>query len=303
MKDLTQCLLPKDKKEAIIQMIKEATELDQKENTQHAKEMGSVVEKYLKQRNWKCVENCANLTILNTIFSELVELYNKAFATNLEINEHCRPIPLSEKFMKKKIDDLIYAYFQCESYKGDDENGNEVYFVYKTPTTISECAKATKTNRRTCDRHIDILVKEGYLALGKVANVQGELVDAYILTLYDQYFQKIRIDTLQYLIQTTNQDIIKTYAYLLDKYLWKKEQGEQYLFSLKELIINVLGINSTTNQRDYILMNNLLDLLQKIKLLKVADKKKMVEVNGQTTSYYVIEDMSLTVENLFKKIK
>jgi hypothetical protein len=60
-------------------------------------------------------------------------------------------------------------------------------------------------------------------------------------------YQPVNNAMLYYLIITSNINVIKTYIYLLNKWLWKNQTQEPYYFTLKELR-EALGYSGSDNQ-------------------------------------------------------
>lgn len=228
----------------------------------------------------------------NSSLTKEEEYYQFLQDEEQKTNKHQRNIPVEGEFMKKCYNDLVYAYLQCKSYKGVDEDDNEVYFVYQEQYRIPVLAKATRIHGRTVRRKLDALMEGGFVRKGKVYNKNHtELVEVLIIEKINVLYQKIRIDTLQYLIDATNDCVIKTYAYLINKCL---NVNDHYRFTKAELIQNCLGLSSTTNCRDYEHVSNILSILQKIGLIQFDNV--VIEVNGQLTHNHRITSYSFEVK-------
>lgn len=193
----------------------------------------------------------------------------------MENKNNLRRIPLENKFMVKKINDILYGYLQTISYI----DKNQVRFVYKSEINFSNLERRFngEFKRLTLTRDFKYLLACGFITEGKVINLYNKEVDAYILP-YDEksIFKLIPLETLKFLVDTTNSNVIKIYTYLLNKFGYK---GSEYHFTDKELIINCLGLKSTTNQRDYDLVNNILNCLSNNELIKFT--KYSVTINNK----------------------
>ena len=205
-------------------------------------------------------------------------------------------IPVEGGFMKKSIDDRIYGYLQLNSYKGVDKEGNEIYFVYKGDHNNTTISKKLKINRRTVGRKIENLIEAGYIEESQVYNKQKEeLVPCYIIKKIDLAFQKIDYDTLKLLVYATQDYVIKIYVYLLNA-IYK---NPHYEFTYKELMTECLGLKSVHNTRDYDIVKACLELLIRLKLLKLTDRKKVKYTEGeQKTFYFVIEEIKTKLDKV-----
>jgi len=118
-----------------------------------------------------------------------------------------------------------------------------------------------------------MLKSSGFIVEDMITSQDGSLLfKAYVLTEYSRHIQYIPVQTLQKLVDTTNQNVIKVYAYLLGWYGHKaagftaaaiagKRGPGYFIFTKKQLIQHCLGMSSTTHQRDYDAINNILDCL------------------------------------------
>ena len=205
-------------------------------------------------------------------------------------------IPIEGEFMKKNIDDRIYGYLQLNSYKGKDVNGKEIYFVYKGEHNNTTIGKKLKIHRSTVSRKIDNLIEVGYLEESEVLNKKGdELVPCYIIKKIDLAYQKIDIQTLRLLVYATQDYVIKIYVYLLNA-IYK---NPHYEFTYKELMTECLGLKSTHNVRDYDIIKSCLELLIRLKLLKLTNKKKVKFLNGeQKTFYFVVDEIKTKLDKV-----
>lgn len=122
---------------------------------------------------------------------------------------------------------------------------------------------------------------------GEVTDISGkEKVKAYILPQDYKTFQFVPLETMQFLVNTTNRNVINIYGYLLNKSKYK----ENYTFTLKELVVNALGYNEETSgieqkARDCITCLELFGLIEYKEIHelntdnKPVPKKKLIKVN------------------------
>lgn len=208
------------------------------------------------------------------------------------MNNIKRPVPLNGDWYNKNISDLIYIWLQCHVYKGKDKKGEDMYFVYISKSLNRQIANETKRDIRTVRARLRKLEEYNFIKRTKVLNKEGsKYMEVYELPSVGQY-HKIGKDTLNYLINTTNDDVIKVYSYLLYKC---NNVNYNYLFSIKEIVEEVLGLNySKDSNREK--AKDLLDMLIKIGLLKLTDKRIRVDTAKGFTSYLRVEEIKEKVE-------
>lgn len=207
-------------------------------------------------------------------------------------------IPLNKKFMQKSVNDWIYGYFQSKSYV--DKNG--VTFCYMDNIIQTEMIKLMPVNengkkpgKMKVSNDIKKLINLGFIEKGKVIDLNGKSIEAYVLPFDNkQLYKIISLDTLKYLLNVSNQNVIKIYGYLLNKFQWKLKTNEYYYFTYKELIQECLGMKSTTNARDYIIIKHILDCLIKFKLINIEVANKTI--NGQLTKVFKLISVSQRIE-------
>lgn len=197
----------------------------------------------------------------------------------MENLENTRRLPSGEGFMdNKNFNDLIYAYLQAVSYR--DPNKKDRY-VWKRDFIKKDVAKTLKINFRTFQRRFNYLVENGYVI------VKDEIYELPKISEYNFY---IPLDTLKYLIDTTNEDVIRMYVYLGQL---KKCMGKEAYFTKSKLLVLMGykttasdGVKASTNKRDWERINNILDMLED--KLKLIECKKVYEPykNGTTEKIY-----------------
>lgn len=173
--------------------------------------------------------------------------------------EELRYFPLGGRMMKdKKVNDNIYGYLQSISYLNKDGER----FIYKSdvsPTKIERYFKnceGMEISLSTIKRNLTLFKskKVGLLVEGKTMDNYNKEVGVYFLPMIeDEPYKLIPLETLKYLVDTSNGNVIKTYVYLLNKYGWKKD----YTFTKKELIEEI-GYKTNGNSEPYEMMNNIL---------------------------------------------
>ncbi len=197
----------------------------------------------------------------------------------MENLENTRRLPSGEGFMdNKNFNDLIYAYLQAVSYR---EPSKKDRYVWKRDFIKKDVAKTLKINFRTFQRRFDYLVENGYVI------IKDEIYELPKISEYNFY---IPLDTLKYLIDTTNEDVIRMYVYLGQL---KKCMGKESYFTKSKLLILMGykttapdGVKASTNKRDWERINNILDMLEN--KLELIECKKVYEPykNGTVEKIY-----------------
>ena len=138
----------------------------------------------------------------------------------------------------KKVDYNLYGHLQALSYLKDGKR-----FVYASEATPSKLLDMTPTENgkkitslRTIQRVLKFFKDSGLITEGKVEDLSGKEVKCFWLNEDENYFQLINLETLRFLCDVANSDVIKTYAYLLNK----NNYFEDYSFTCKE-IVEMLG--------------------------------------------------------------
>jgi len=115
------------------------------------------------------------------------------------------------------------------------------------------CAAIHIKSTKTLKKYLNILIDTGYL------RDEGPY---YVLENKENIFFKIPLDTLRFIQNTIQEDVIKIYIYLGQRYQYGKENQFKYSFTIKE-IAEHLGLSVTSeNSRNFVkdgldaLMNN-----------------------------------------------
>ncbi|NLM62886.1 MAG: hypothetical protein GX190_01045 [Mollicutes bacterium] len=189
-----------------------------------------------------------------------------------------RAIPVEDKFMNRKISDILYGYLQSISYL--DKSG-KTRFVYKdhySPSIIQEYFGIDengryKFQRLAITRAMRVLIEFGYVREITVEGLKGNYVKAYELPFnVDSIFQIIPLETLKYLLDASNSNVIKIYVYLLNKY---NCFGDKFEFTNKHLLNKCFGVKSNTNSLTNKSLANRLDFLKKLGLIDWCEYVKV----------------------------
>ena len=150
----------------------------------------------------------------------------------------------------KKVDGELYAYFQSISFPE-----GELTIVSKKdlPTKKEICGNLGFKSVKTFNSHLKYLIEKGYIV---------EELERYILPNVEDFYALIPLETIQFLNDTLQTNVIKTYIYLGQKRKFKTN----YEFTIKELATNI-GIKVEHNSRAYETMNNILQCLKILGLI------------------------------------
>lgn len=182
---------------------------------------------------------------------------------------YTRRISLENDFMNYTTDDLLYGLM---TYLATFHPlHRELYLTkqnYEKNRKLLYDFTGTK-NSTNLKNHLNKLIQKGLVA-EKNYVISGEKVSAYYFP-YDKN-GKYRItdsEMLFYLTTTRNQQVIRVYTYLLDVYLWKKEEDDYFVFTNKD-ILKKLGY-STNNKNASAAISNILESLSKEGIIKYED--------------------------------
>lgn len=217
--------------------------------------------------------------------------------TEISNNNQHRVLPLktndNDILKDKSIDLQIYELFQTKSYITKDK----IRFCYKRDLTQTGLYNEYKENYdksnnkcisfNTFRKYWKNLFNKDMIIEGEVFDISGkEKVKAYILPQNYKIFQFVPLETMRFLANSTNKNVINIYGYLLNKSKYK----EKYVFTLKELVVNALGYNAETSGIEQ-KAKDCLNCLSLFGLVEYADiyelnidnrpvpKKKLIKVN------------------------
>ena len=180
-----------------------------------------------------------------------------------------RRIPTTKEFLaNKKLNEKLYGILQAMSTT-KEEDGKTIRFVYKKKVNKTEIADNFEISRQAISRYFSALIKYGFLKEIKIQSKGNcHFAEAYELPEDSKLFVPIEFDTLIYLLNVSNADVIKVYTYLFNKDKCKKysygNEGK-YEFTFVELT-SVLGLSlqGYTNKkiRDILNVLTLLGLIE-----------------------------------------
>lgn len=171
-------------------------------------------------------------------------MIQKRFPANTTLNE-------STFLNNKKIDAELYALLQSLSYPNDE--GLTVVYKKDLPTQKEICSTIKVKSPKTYRSHLEYLIEQEYII---------DKNEMYVLPNKEDIFFMIPLDTLKFLRDTLQEQVIKIYIYLGQRYKFKNN----YEFTVAELASHI-GIKLEGNARGYEVIDNALLCLQKLGLI------------------------------------
>jgi len=106
-------------------------------------------------------------------------------------------------------------------------------------------------------KHLNALIETGYVK---------DMGPYYLLPRKEDIFFKMPLDTLRFIQNTIQEDVIKIYIYLGQRYKYASMNGYKYSFTIKEIAEHLgLSVNSSNSR---ILIKDGLDALMNNGLIK-----------------------------------
>lgn len=214
-----------------------------------------------------------------------------------------RQFPTKEDFLgEKKMDDRVYGYLQANSYLTEDS----VRYCWK----INMSAKSIKDGLMRSKEKRKVPSEDkirNSLKLMKIANLISDGTinkrSAYILTpLVAGEYVFIKTDTLRFLANTCEENVIKVYAFLKQKYgiYETKKCKEKYFFSENGLL-EVLGY-ADNKPRNHQLVRDIIDSLTNNGLIETH--KYVREVGpGRMVMFYSLDKVNEDYTTIFEDKK
>ena len=171
-----------------------------------------------------------------------------------------------------------------------DEKNQNFYLYVKKSDMVSikkRVAEWTQSTTRTVDNHLNKLIQKEYIIYD--ANKKRYIIKNYL----DKY-QVLKNETLYFLLSTLRPNIVKVYAYLLNKYKWKQQTNEHYYFSINELL-NLLGYKNVYNTLERKAMKEVIDALCMLGAIVVKRVYKII--NGFYAPYYALLEVRETKQS------
>ena len=161
-----------------------------------------------------------------------------------------RRFSLEDKDMHYSIDDLLLGsmqYFATYSPQEQCLYLPEKKFKSKKKLIYDLC----DLNARSLKSHLQKLEDKNLIQ--KVQVQPDEIVYTFPYN-ENELYQIIDWEMLYYVVSTRNKFAVKIYLYLLDKYLWKAQEGELYSFTVRELC-EMMGYMNRNPAAEKLVMN------------------------------------------------
>jgi hypothetical protein len=219
-----------------------------------------------------------------------------------------RAFSLEDEFMKYDTDDLLYGFMRALSTVRPPLEGEKEHREYLMKKTYQKnkavIAGVVGVTTRTITNHLNRLAEKGLIDEG-IEVINGKDVEVFWFPAVKGRYEILEQDMVRYLIDTKSIHAIKIYIYLLNKYKWKRQKGEKYIFT-KEELITALGYSEKTCHGEYYkTINNIIKSFVIGGLIKVRTIKCEIENcdRYKTTERleldYVVEKYS-EIEKLYK---
>lgn len=170
----------------------------------------------------------------------------------------------------RNIDAELYALLQKLSTVVD---GKTVVLKKNLPPQDQICEILGIKSAKTYRAHLNYLIEKEYVIKEK---------DYYYLPEQEDVFLMLPLETIQFLVDTTKESVIKTYIYLFQRYKWKKSE---YVFTIEELGQH-LGVSVQGKARNYLMFKNILTALSNNGLIEYesffdgkSPRKRLLKVN------------------------
>ena len=215
--------------------------------------------------------------------------------TIFQANE-MRTFPIKDDFLgDKKLNDIIYGFFQTHSYLYTD-NEQKIRYCWKTETSAAKIIEYFKTidttapvSERTIRNMIKLFAQSGILTEGTLKNKK-----VYLLPdLKPGEYTYIKTETLRFLVNTSTSNVIKVYSFLKRKHEQHIDlkYKEPYRFSQSKLL-EVIGYNGKNNNSDNLKMiKDILTSLQNNGLIK-THKEWIKTGNDNAAEYFVLDEVN-----------
>lgn len=228
-------------------------------------------------------------------------------------NEIQRRFSLEEDFMNYGTNDLLYGFMRCLSTAEPirDDKGNIIkYQEYLTKKNFLKNKKTIAAicgcSTRTINNHINKLFEAGLLdegfVMAKSANGKEIEYECFWFPCdKSQSYKLVNRDFIKYLVDTRNAHTIRIYLYLLNKYQWKQELKEKYIFTKKEIKI-ALGYAETSKSMEESI-GNVLKSLAREEIIKYRKVWVTAETdNGFNGTERMELDFVATKESELRKV-
>lgn len=207
------------------------------------------------------------------------------------MNEQIRQMPTDKNYLKdRNLNDLVYGYLQSMSYINNDV----VRFVYKKHINKNEMSSKLNISRPTLNKYLKCLREFGLLKESLSFDINGRVVEVIELPESKDKFMSITVDTLDKLINVSNNDVIKLYTFLVAMGEWKLKDDLQFDFTIQQLA-KTIGYKKSKTSHDAV--RDILQCLTYIGLIECSwngliGQKSMFYLNKWKYNVPNLEDIN-----------
>lgn len=219
-----------------------------------------------------------------------------------------RAFSLEDEFMKYDTDDFLYGFLRGLSTVRPPLEGEKEHREYLPIKTYQKYKKVIAgvvgVTTKTIGNHLNRLAEKGLIDEG-IEVINGKDVKVYWFPTVKGRYEILEQDMVRYLLDTKSIHAIKIYIYLLNKYKWKRQKGEKYIFTKEELITALGYSEKTCHSEYYAMINNIIKSFVIGELIKIKTIKCEIEncdrykTTERLELVYVVEKYS-EVEKLYK---
>lgn len=193
-----------------------------------------------------------------------------------------RRMSLEDNFMNYSVDDILFgAMYYLATYHPHKK------ILYLTKNNFTKNKKNIKgvcgdISTQKLNRHLAKLMEDGLVQEQDIPS-GDKTYPSYIFPYeYKTRYQLIENEMLWYIVSTRNAQAVKLYVYLLNKYNWKKEEKDTYIFTYKELV-EALGYSANSaNYPAITLVKNVLESFAREGVIKFESfYEEMITTNGK----------------------
>lgn len=189
----------------------------------------------------------------------------------------------TEDYILKDLvyNDCVYAWLLLHSYYNSEEKYN---YIYKEDVNYSKIALQIHRSRQTVSKRFNALLDDEIIRRCKY---NGKV--CYKIPYYDK-FEEMDGETVFQLIclgeKDQKEELVKTYAYLLDKKRTAIRENKKYFHCSSKEILQVFG-HSASHERDYTRIRRIFTLLQGAGIIKFRTTLPEQKVDGTWRPAYM----------------
>ena len=177
-----------------------------------------------------------------------------------QVDKELRQSPTGDDFMKeKRASDILYHFYQINS-----EYDGEVRYCYKKDCSYGQMVHyfASLNKQIPFSENTFRNINKILLSVGLIEKSTRNRRVVYILNQFEAgNYVFVKADTLRYLIDTATPNVIKVYTYLKRMYNIYEKNSRYKNWTTKKELLEAIGYSSS-NQRSYDMLNNILKCLE-----------------------------------------